>query len=159
MGDEDDARNIALGTVAGVVLLVIAGVIALAVTKGLPPKPTASANLASAAQVQPDPFSVPHALYFEVGSDQLPQDAQAVLGRVADAARSRDGINVLISGFHDASGDAAQNAELAKRRALAVRHALEADGVPPRFLVLSRPELATGGADPRAARRVEMRLQ
>ena len=158
MGDQDDdARNIALGVVAGVVLLVIAGVIAIAATLGTPHK--ATANLATAATVAEDPFKAPQALYFEVGSDQLPKDAETVLARIAEAARSRDGINVLISGFHDASGDAAQNAELAKRRALAVRHALEADGVSPRYLVMSRPELTSGGADSRAARRVEMRLQ
>jgi outer membrane protein OmpA-like peptidoglycan-associated protein len=66
---------------------------------------------------------------------------------------------VLISGFHDASGDPAQNAELAKNRALAVRHALEANGVAPDRLVMSKPAVTTGGGDPKEARRVELRVQ
>ncbi len=55
-----------------------------------------------------------------------------VLAKVADAARANGGVSVLISGFHDASGDPEKNADLAKRRAQAVRHALEANGVAPR---------------------------
>ena len=64
-----------------------------------------------------------------------------------------------ISCYHDASGDAAQNAELAKNRALAVRHALEANGVAPDHLVMDKPIVATGGTDAREARRVEVRLR
>ncbi len=63
---------------------------------------------------------------------------------------------VLISGFHDASGDAAHNAELARNRALAVRHALEANGVSPDRLVLDPPIAVAGGVE---ARRVDVRLR
>ena len=66
---------------------------------------------------------------------------------------------MLISGFHDATGNPEHNADLAKRRAQAVRHALEANGVSPSQLVLDKPQETTGGADAREARRVEMRLQ
>jgi outer membrane protein OmpA-like peptidoglycan-associated protein len=78
---------------------------------------------------------------------------------VAEAARAQNGVSVLISGFHDATGNAQMNADLAKRRAFAVRHALEAYGVSPERLVMSRPELTTGGADDKEARRVELRLR
>ena len=98
-------------------------------------------------------------IYFELASDALPPDAQAELGRIADAARAEPQKVVLISGFHDESGDAAKNAELAKNRAFAVRHALEANGVPRERLVMDKPRVTLGGADAREARRVEMRLR
>ena len=97
-------------------------------------------------------------VYFEVDSDALPADAAEVLAKVAEEARAK-GAAVLISGFHDASGNAEHNADLAKRRAQAVRHALEANGVAPAQLVLDKPQQTLGGGDAREARRVELRLQ
>ena len=97
--------------------------------------------------------------YFASGSDALPEGAAQQLVELADAVRGQPGKAVLISGFHDASGDPAKNAELAKNRALAVRHALEANGVAPDQLVLAKPALTPGGGDPREARRVEVRLR
>jgi outer membrane protein OmpA-like peptidoglycan-associated protein len=157
MGDNnDDAQNVALAVLAGVVALVVAGVIALAASRTVGVRAPAAA---AAAAPGADAPAGPERVYFEVGSDALPADAQPALARVADAARANAGAAVLISGFHDASGDAAQNADLAKRRAQVVRHALEANGVGPERLVLDKPALTTGGADAREARRVELRLQ
>jgi outer membrane protein OmpA-like peptidoglycan-associated protein len=159
MSDQnDDSQSYALMVLAGLVALVVAGVLALAVSKGSggSTKPASAANAAVTAIVAGEPAG---RIYFELGSDALPADASAILVNVADAARADTGKVVLISGFHDASGDAATNAELAKARAQAVRHALEANGVAPDRLVLDKPVVATGGADARAARRVEMRLR
>jgi outer membrane protein OmpA-like peptidoglycan-associated protein len=164
----DETQTYALGAVAGIVGLVIAGVIALAVstlmrTKSAPPAPAIAATAAPANEAPATAVASAAApvdrLYFEIGSPALPSDAAEVLARVADAARASAGATVLISGFHDATGDAAQNAELAKNRALAVRHALEANGVPPERLVMSKPAATTGEGDPKEARRVELRLQ
>ena len=155
----DDAQNYALMVLAGVVALVVAGVIALAVstTMGGTAKPTtALAATAPATAVAGEPEG---RIYFELGSAALPVDASDVLATVADSVRAQAGKVVLISGFHDASGDAAQNADLAKRRAQAVRHALEANGVAPDHLVLDKPVVLTGGADAREARRVELRVR
>ncbi len=153
MGDaNDDAPSYALGAVAVVVAGVVAGVLMLAVARsGAPGAPTTAGTAAS------DAAAVPR-VYFEVDSDALPADAMDVLDRVAEAARSHPGAAVLISPFHDARGDPARNAELAQRRALAVRHALEANGVPAALLQLDRPRQTLGGGDPREARRVEIRL-
>jgi outer membrane protein OmpA-like peptidoglycan-associated protein len=98
-------------------------------------------------------------VYFDVGSEALPAESLEVLIKVADKARIEADKTVLISGYHDASGDPAQNADLAKRRAQAVRHALEANGVAPARLVMAKPLMSTGGTDPREARRVELRLR
>jgi outer membrane protein OmpA-like peptidoglycan-associated protein len=158
---DDDVQKYALGAVAFVVALVLAGVIGLAASRVLhAPKAagaavasTATATAAAAAET-----SAAERIYFEVGQDSLPADAIDVLNRVAEATRSSGG-TVLISGFHDASGDAAANADLAKRRAQRVQHALEANGVTADHLQLSKPALTTGDGDPKAARRVELRLQ
>ena len=176
MNDQvDDAQNFALMAVAAVVAIVIAGVLALAisVSRGGAATKAAAAGASAvaisnalttttavaAATSVPELGAADGRVYFELASDALPADAQAELGRIADAARADPGKVVLISGFHDESGDAAKNAELAKNRAFAVRHALEADGVPRERLVMDKPRVTLGGADAREARRVEMRLR
>lgn len=160
MNDQnDEIQNIALLALAAVVALVVAGVLALAVSRGLAGSaknaPSAAVNAAALLVVgQPE-----GRVYFETGSAALPPDASQILVQVADAARMQSERVVLISGFHDASGDAAINADLAKRRALAVRHALEANGVAPDHLVMDKPVVMTGSSNAREARRVEMRLR
>ena len=154
MNSDDDSQNYALAVVAGVVALVIALVIGVAAwSTSETAAPTAAAPAAGEVTV------VVERIYFELSSAALPAEANEVLNRIAEAARGAPGQHVLISGFHDASGNAANNAELAKQRALAVRHGLEANGVPPEVLILDKPAVTTGGADEREARRVELRLQ
>ena len=154
----DDAQNYALMAVAGVVALVIAGVIALAAAT------TMNTGDGKAAAKDPSAAAAPMAeadgrIFFEVGSDALPPEAAEVLTRISETARADATKVVQISGYHDASGDPAKNAELAKNRALAVRHALESNGVAPDHLVMDKPIVTTGGADAREARRVELRLR
>ena len=162
--NDDDATRYGLAVVAGVVGLVVVGVLALAIGRvGRGPATPASGeamppSVSAPARMEVG-FAPPEKLYFAVGSDALPAEGNDVLARVAEAARAQYGVSVLISGFHDASGDPLMNAELAKRRALAVRHALESYGVSPERLVMSRPELTSGGVDDKEARRVELRLR
>jgi outer membrane protein OmpA-like peptidoglycan-associated protein len=174
MNDQnDDAQNFALMVLAGVVALVIAGVLALAIAttggpaaKGGaaaavagPSAASAVAETAAAGAAVPALGAADARIYFELASDALPADSAAELARIAEAARADPGKVVLISGYHDESGDAARNAELAKKRAFAVRHALEANGVARERLVMDKPRVTLGGADAREARRVEMRLR
>jgi outer membrane protein OmpA-like peptidoglycan-associated protein len=155
MSDQNDEnQTYALFLVGAIVLAVVAGVIALA---GSRIGSDRSAPVTPAAAAAPT-ASIADRLYFEVGSAALPVDATTVLMRLADEARTT-GRSVVISGFHDASGDPVRNAELAKERAFAVRHALEANGVAPDRLLLSKPALTTGDGDAREARRVELRLE
>ena len=96
-------------------------------------------------------------LYFELGKADLPADAEAALASFVKSAK--DGRRRIgISGYHDASGDADANAELAKQRALAVRDLLAGAGVPSENIELRKPEMTTGDGDPREARRVEVTL-
>ena len=113
----------------------------------------------SAADAEASLFGPTENLYFDVGSSRLPVDSADVLAWVAESARANGGVAVLISAFHDAAGDAAANAELSAQRALTVRHALEANGVPPERLLIAKPAPAASGAQTKDGRRVELRLQ
>ena len=159
----DEAQSYALMVLAGLLALVIAGVLAIAISSTQRAKPAAKvaapAGAIATAMVSVDTAAPQARVYFETGSDALSNEAQAALASAADAARADGSKSLLISGFHDASGDASQNAELAKKRALAVRHALEANGVTPDRLLLDKPALTTGGSDAREARRVDVRLR
>ena len=165
--DNDDAVPLALFLAAGVAAAVTAGVMAIAIFAR--PVSASAAKAAAVAVGAPAPAPAPapaemavnsaENLYFAAGSADLPSDASEKLARVADAARATAGSSVLISGYHDATGSAAKNAELAKQRAFTVRHALEANGVSPERLMMSKPVETTGAGDPKEARRVELRLQ
>ena len=96
-------------------------------------------------------------LYFELGKAEVPADASAALAPHVTGAKQ--GRRIAISGYHDASGDAAANEELAKQRAFAVRDLLVAAGAPAERIELRKPALTTGDGDPREARRVEVTLQ
>jgi outer membrane protein OmpA-like peptidoglycan-associated protein len=65
---------------------------------------------------------------------------------------------LVLSGFHDTTGSPELNAKLAKDRALAVRDALVALGLPAERIKLLKPQAMTGGADPALARRVDIGL-
>ncbi len=155
----DEAQSYALMVLAGLLALVIGGVLALAISSTQRAELSARAAAATSAIAGADTAEPDARVYFETGSDALSNEAQAALTRAADAARADGSKSLLISGFHDASGDAAQNAELAKKRAIALRHALEANGVSPDRLVLDKPALTADGTDAREARRVDVRLR
>ena len=55
-------------------------------------------------------------IFFASGAASLPAGATDSLAKLAEAARAGSG-KIVISGFHDATGSAEQNAELAKQRA------------------------------------------
>lgn len=95
-------------------------------------------------------------VYFETGKSVLPADAKAAIAAAADYAKAHPDAKLALSGFTDKSGSADANAELAKRRAQAVRDALKAAGVAEDHIVLKKPETITGGADAKEARRVEI---
>ena len=63
-----------------------------------------------------------------------------------------------ISGFHDATGDLAQNQELAKKRAMNVRDAIKTAGITEERLELKKPEQMQGAGSNAEARRVEVKV-
>ncbi|TNF63526.1 MAG: OmpA family protein [Burkholderiales bacterium] len=92
--------------------------------------------------------------YFAVGKAELASGALAALGDAI--AATQGGKRLVLSGFHDASGDPAFNAELAKQRAFAVRDALMGAGVAEAAIELRKPEQTTGTGSDAEARRVEV---
>ena len=179
----DDQQRFALGLVFTLVAAVVASVIGFAAQRsGLAVATTtvpASATAAAAAAVDAAPAPLePAALapaavvlteqaavrvdgnkvkfFFAKGKTDVAPGAQEALATVLEGAKA--GQRIRISGFHDATGDAALNVELAKRRAVAVRDLLLSLGVDEALLELVKPEhtLANGSND--KARRVEVLL-
>jgi K(+)-stimulated pyrophosphate-energized sodium pump len=95
-------------------------------------------------------------LYFAFDRTELPADARATLADLTAYLRANPQARLGLSGFHDAFGDAAHNAELAKNRARAVREYLVGAGVDRAQLLMIRPQSTLGGDEPRQARRVDV---
>ena len=98
-------------------------------------------------------------LYFATDAAALSDEAQAAVRAASEAAKAHPAAKIAVSGFHDKTGDADHNANLAKQRAQAVRDALAAAGVDVSRIDLRKPELTEGGGDDREARRVEVRIE
>jgi len=96
--------------------------------------------------------------YFETGKADLPADAGKDVDAAAAAAKANAAAKVVISGFTDATGNADQNADLAKERATKVRDAIKAAGIADDRFDMKKPEVTTGTGDPKEARRVEVRV-
>jgi outer membrane protein OmpA-like peptidoglycan-associated protein len=101
-------------------------------------------------------------VYFDLDSATLNADAKAelasvarVLGQLLSAQPERV---VVLSGFHDTSGDLQSNARLALQRARTVRDALVQAGVALPQLRVRKPAQTQGGEQATLARRVEIRV-
>lgn len=158
--DDDPQRRVALCLVFGVVAAVIISVLAFATTRTLQrgaTLPAAASEIDAVVDVVVvgEPMAV---LYFEIAKADLPGESAVVVSRVVEVLKVDARAQVFLSGFHDATGDAAKNAELAKQRAKAVRGALQGAGVAVQRVVLVRPAVTTGEGTDREARRVEIRV-
>jgi len=97
--------------------------------------------------------------YFATGKSAVADGAQEALAEAVAAAKA--GKTLVISGYHDSTGSPELNAELAKKRALAVRDILLEQGVAEAAIELKKPEgmpSTTHGSDPEA-RRVDVVIQ
>jgi outer membrane protein OmpA-like peptidoglycan-associated protein len=95
--------------------------------------------------------------YFASGKADLASGAAEALADAIKAAAV--GKRLVVSGFHDATGNAEFNADLAKQRALVVADALKAAGVAPANIELKKPEQLMGTGTDAEARRVEVAVQ
>lgn len=94
--------------------------------------------------------------YFAVGKTDVAIGGNVALAHVVRGVAY--GKRAQISGFHDATGSPAANAELAKQRALAVHSTLLALGVEEDQVSLQKPEQTQASGSPEEARRVEVML-
>lgn len=155
---DDDSQGLVLGVVFGVIALVIALVfgVSIYVTRAMAP---AAAPAPMVVVVAEDVASVKVEggvvkFYFATARADVAPGANEALAEVVKAVG--EGKRAIISGFHDATGDAAKNAELAKQRAFAVRDVLKALGVAEDRMELKKPEETQGSGSNAEARRVEV---
>ena len=164
MDENDDGTRVGLWVVIGIITLLLFGLIGgLAIrslhAKQLAAKPVVAA--AAAADVLLDaPLSgeVVGRLFFASGKSELPADAIVALAPAIKALADHPAKKLVLAGFHDPSGNAVVNAELAKNRAKAVRAALSAQGADATRLLLRKPEQTAQDGPADEARRVEIRL-
>lgn len=173
---DDDNHGLILGVVFALVALVLTLVIGLAIhttNRVSDPAKTQFASIpagagpaAMAARVAPvvnrDAASVVVEngvvkFYFASGKSALAPGGSEALSQIVQAASA--GKRAVISGFHDSTGSAASNAELARQRAVAVRDALKSLGVADNRIELKRPEQMPDGGNNAEARRVEVAVQ
>ena len=164
MDEGDDGARVGLWVTLGVVTLLLFGLIGGLVVRQSNKQPAVPKVAASAVVPGVDEMKdvaltgvVAGTLYFASGSAALANDAGLAISAVRDVAAADTQRKLLISGFHDATGDPAKNAELAKERAKTVREALVTAGVDRARIVMRKPEALVGSADNAEARRVEVR--
>ena len=182
MSDDDSQQNFILGFLMALIALVIFFVIgivlwhkahspATALAAAKPPAVVISAPAPGAepkvAEVTetvtvtiPDGASIRVVagvvnFYFATGSADLPGAAEALAAVIKGVESGR---KAVISGFHDTTGDAAINEQLAKKRAEMVRDVLVGLGVPASKVDLHKPEVTAGTGNNAEARRVEVKL-
>lgn len=162
---QDDSTRTAFAVLIPLIILIVGVVLGVGIKKAHHRKPAAAA--AAAAVVAAAPVGAePEArvvvadgvvkFYFASGKADLAANAVEALGAAIKAAA--EGKKLVLSGYHDATGDAAANAELAKVRALTVQAALVAAGVAETAIELKKPEVLTGSGDNAEARRVELSI-
>lgn len=167
--DDDSQQRFALGFLFALIALVISVVVGTVVVKRVgasgaaaQPAPAVAADAAAPAAVaMADEASVRVEdgvvkFFFASGKAELAAGANEALADVVKGVA--EGKTALVSGFHDATGDAAMNVELAKQRAFAVRDALKGLGVAEDKIELKKPEETTASGSNAEARRVEVAL-
>jgi len=122
--------------------------------------PAAAAPAAEAAPAQPAaaaPAGLPFQVFFATGEFSLNGEAEQVVKSAADYLKGHGDAKIALSGFVDSTGSAAANEELAKKRAQAVRDALQAAGVAAERIDLRKPQVITAGqGSDSQARRVDI---
>ena len=181
MSDDDSQQNFILGFLLALIALVIFFVIGIALwhkghaaapanarpaiaapaAPAAPPAPTVAEVTETVTVVIPDGASIRVAngvvnFYFASGSADLAPGAAEALAAVIKGVES--GRKAVVSGFHDTTGDAAVNEQLAKKRADMVRDVLVGLGVPAAKVDLEKPAVTAGSGNNAEARRVEVKL-
>ncbi|MFT4242579.1 MAG: OmpA family protein [Acidovorax sp.] len=166
--DDDSQQRFALGFLFALIALLLTAVVGTVVVKQVrgakAPAAVSAPGAAPAAQAAPvagDAASVRVEggvvkFFFATGKAELAAGANEALADVVKGVAA--GKKAVVSGFHDATGDAAVNEELAKQRALAVRDALKALGVAEDKVELKKPEVTQASGTNAEARRVEVTL-
>ena len=172
--DDESQQNFILAFLLGLIALVIFFVIGIVLyhknhVAGAPAQPVVAAAAPTTIAVVtetvtvviPDGASIRVVggivnFYFATASADLAPGAAEALAAVIKGVES--GRKAVVSGYHDTTGDAAINEELAKKRAEMVRDVLTGLGVPAAKIDLQKPAVTTGTGNNAEARRVEVKL-
>jgi K(+)-stimulated pyrophosphate-energized sodium pump len=125
------------------------------------PAPAVAPQPAPAPAAEPAPAAaIPSLakLYFEVGNNDLPNDAGETMKPIIEYLKANATSKAVISGYHDPTGDKAQNEVLAKNRAKAVLEALKTAGIEEERIVMQKPQETAGSGNDAEARRVEVSI-
>lgn len=182
MNEDESQQKFALGFLLILIALVISFVLGIAfwhkgkntaakakpatvAAAAAPAKPAPATTVAEVTEtvtvVIPDGASIRVAdgvvnFYFATGSADLAPGAAEALAAVIKGVES--GRKAVVSGFHDTTGDAAINEQLAKKRAETIRDVLVGLGVPASKVDLQKPAVTAGSGNNAEARRVEVKL-
>lgn len=166
--DDDSQQRFALGFLFALIALVVSTVVGTVVYKrGISHAPKAEAAVSAPSATNVPVVVVEEAarvivengvvkFYFVSGKAEVAAGANEALSDVVKGVA--EGKRAVISGFHDATGSAEINAELAKQRAQAVQAALVALGVAEDKVELKKPEQSQADGSNAEARRVEVIL-
>ena len=94
-------------------------------------------------------------IFFASGKADIDAAGNDAIKTAANALAANKAAKLDISGFADSTGNQDQNAELAKKRAFAVRDALKAAGIAEDRINLKKPEFVVGAASA-DSRRVDL---
>jgi outer membrane protein OmpA-like peptidoglycan-associated protein len=173
MDEQDDGAKVGLWVVLGIISLLLIGLIGGLAMRAVNAKHAKAVAVAATPAAAPVAAAVAEAdvmidvplageivarVFFELDRAELQPDATMALALAVKALSDAPGKKLVIAGFHDPSGNAEHNAELAKQRAKAVRAALTTQGADPARVQLRKPEQTALGGPPEEARRVEVRL-
>lgn len=166
--DEPEYRVVALMLIS-LVVLVVGFVVGIGIHKSRGSAPSAAAVAPAVMPATAPAAAVPMTddasvvvengvvkFYFASGKADLATGALDALSEVVAAGKA--GKKLVLSGFHDATGSAAANAELAKQRAIVVRNALVGAGVAESTIELKKPEQTMATGKNAEARRVEVAI-
>jgi flagellar motor protein MotB len=160
--NQDEGTSLALAVVAPLVFFVVALVLGIGIYKNRSHAEVAVPAAVVVVVAASDDASVVVEngvvkFYFASAKSEVAAGGVEALGEIIKAAA--DGKSVVVSGFHDATGSAEANAELAKERALAVKALLVTSGVPEDKVELSKPEQLAGSGSNAEARRVDVSIR
>ena len=181
---DDDQQSLVLWVVFGLVALVVSLMVVVSIyqrSKMSSPKAGAAGQaalsvvtMASSSPMSPAGISVADRqalsdaarvkvengvvkFYFASGKTDLATGANDALTEAVKAAKA--GKKLVISGYHDGTGNAVKNAEIARQRAFTVRDALKAAGVAEGNIEPKKPEQLHAAGSNAESRRVEVTLQ
>lgn len=98
-------------------------------------------------------------IYFDTAKTELPGDAAQTLQPMVDWMQANSNAKIILSGYHDITGNKMSNETLAKNRAETVKTALKKAGIAEERIEMRKPEVVDGGGDLAEARRVEVLIE